>query len=151
MSKNIITLFWALVANFLFIVSLFFIPAINKLFKGSIIFLVPFVIFFLLGLTLLVLVIRIKPKTTLAKFLLLTGISSTGVFVGIFLHNMIYGLFIYLFGQNFWDRIGTGDEPVFFLIALILCPLGFLVGVVGSMIVLAKQRKLNKTPNKNTA
>jgi hypothetical protein len=37
------------------------------------------------------------------------------------MHNLIYGLGIYLFGQNFWGE--GGDEPVFFILAVIGVPL----------------------------
>ena len=150
MNKYIITTFWALVINFLFIVSMFFVPAIRTLFQGSKAFLIPFIIFFLLGIALTIFTfkskegdpaVRERRGRLLKKFLLLTGISSAGMFVSIFLHNIIYGVFIHFFGADFWDRIGIGDEPVFFFIALILCPIGFLVGMVGSIVMFIKQRK----------
>jgi hypothetical protein len=33
------------------------------------------------------------------------------------------------------------DEPVFFIIGLIICPLGFLVGATGTIISALKQRR----------
>lgn len=141
MNKSIITIFWALVINFLFILSMFFIPVVRKSFQGLIIFLIPFITFFLLGLVLTILTFKSKAASKLKKFLLLAGISSAGMFISIFLHNIIYGIFIYLFGPDFWDRIGIGDEPVFFFIAIVLCPIGFLVGMVGSIIMIIKKQK----------
>ncbi len=143
MNKSIILIFWALVINFLFILSLLFIPAARKPFQGSMSFLIPFIIFFLLGLVLTILVFKSKARSKLKKFLLLTGISSAGMFVSIFLHNVIYGVFIYLFGIDIWERIGTGDEPVFFFIALFFCPIGILIGITGSMIMIIKEQKRN--------
>ena len=139
-------IFWALVGVFIVIVCLFFIPPFRDLLAGSELFLIPFVVFFLLGVALIVLAVKEKVGETLRKFFLLTGASSTGVFVSILLHNLVYGLFIYFFGEGFWDRIG-GDEPFFFIMALIVCPLGFLVGVVGSIVLGIRNLRLaEKSP-----
>ena len=128
------SIFWALVGVFIVIVCLLFIPPFRDLLAGSELFLTPFAVFFLLGIALLVLAAKRKVDGTLRKFFLLTGASATGVFVSILLHNLVYGLFIYFFGEGFWDIIG-GDEPFFFIMALFVCPLGFLVGVVGSIVL----------------
>lgn len=140
-NRNIKIIFWALVVNFLLILGIFFIPIVRNLFQGTEISLMPFVIFFLLGLALIILVARNKIERPLKGFLLLTGISSAGMPVGIFLHNVVYGIFIYFFGSDFWDRTGMSDEPVFFFIALVLCPVGFLVGIIGSITIFVKKRK----------
>ena len=66
------------------------------------------------------------------------------MFISVILHNIIYGIFIFLFGADIWERIGIGDEPVFFLIALVVCPIGFLVGITGSMAIFIKERKAKK-------
>ena len=76
-----------------------------------------------------------KLSGKLRKFVILTGSSILGFFVFVLLHNAIYGLFIIWFGADFWDRIGIADEPVFFFMAVFLCPLGFIVGVVGSIVL----------------
>ena len=129
-------IFWALVGIFLLILSQLFIPAVRDLFSGSLLFLVPFAVFFLLGAALIFLTLKKKVKGKLKKFLILTGSSATGFFISVLLHNLIYGLFIAIFG--------VGDELVFFLLAIIICPIGFLVGAVGSIILLAKSTgKLN--------
>ena len=70
----------------------------------------------------------------LKKFLLLTGASAVGIPVSIFLHNAIYGL-IFVRMLNRPDF----DEPFFFIMAIVVCPLGFLVGVVGSIVLAVKQ------------
>ena len=74
----------------------------------------------------------------LKKFLLLTGASFIGFFVFIFLHNLVYGLFIHFWGADFWNG---GDEPFFFIMAIIVCPLGFLVGAIGSIVLAVKRSK----------
>lgn len=137
MSKAI---FFALIGAFGVILGILFAPPVRELFKGFL-FLAILAVFSLLGLALIFLTLKEKVKGRLKKFLLLTGISSVGFFVSIVLHNILYALFIYLFGQDFWERTGLGDEPFFFFLAIILCPIGFLVGVIGSMVLFIKKRK----------
>jgi len=36
------------------------------------------------------------------------------------------------------------DEPVFFIIAVIICPIGFLVGAIGSIVLGVKACRLAK-------
>jgi len=133
-------IFWALVGVFIVIVCLFSIPAFRDLLLGSELFLAPIAVFFLLGVALIFFTVREKVRGIHKKFLLLTGASAVGFFVSILLHNAIYGLFIYWFGTDFWDRIGMGDEPFFFLVAIIICPIGFLVGVVSSIVFTLKSK-----------
>ena len=87
---------------------------------------------------------RVEPKLDekwlrIFRIFLLTAGMSLGAFIISFvLHNAIYGLFIYFFGADFWDKIGLADEPVFFFLAVIICPLAFAVGVIGSLVVFLK-------------
>jgi hypothetical protein len=129
--------FWALVAVFVFIVCLFAVPACHGLFHG-LWFLSPFVLFCLLGVALIVLAVRNGLSGGLKFFFILTGASAAGVLVSILLHNLVYGLFEYFGGPNFWNG---GDEPVFFVMATVVCPLGFLVGVVGTIVNGLKYRR----------
>ena len=73
----------------------------------------------------------------LRRFLLVAGISLGAFIISVFLHNVIYGLFIHFFGADFWDRIGVADEPVFFFIAL-LSVVAFAVGIIGSLVMFLK-------------
>jgi len=141
-------IFWALIGVFIVIVCLFFVPALRDLLRGSELFLAPIAVFFLLGVALIVFTVKEKVAGILKKFLLLTGASAVGFFASILLHNAIYGLFIHFLGADFWDRIGLGDEPAFFIIAIIICPIGFLVGVVGSIVLAIKNRQA-KHPSEN--
>lgn len=134
-------IFWALVGTFVLILGQFFVPGVGELLRGSLLFLLPFAIFSLLGAILIFLTLKEKVKGKLKNFLILTGASAAGFFVFSLLHNLIYGLFILFFGTDFWERIGLGDEPFFFLLAIIVCPIGFLIGAVGSMIFFIKRRK----------
>ena len=62
----------------------------------------------------------------LKKFLWLMGISAGAFVISVLAHNLI----------SAWFGI---EEPVFFIIAVILCPAAFLVGAVGSIIALIKR------------
>jgi len=93
--------------------------------------------FTLLGGALLFFALREKAS----RFLMLAGASAAGIVISILLHNFIYGLGIVWFGADFWDRIGLGDEIVFFFMAILVCPIGFLVGVVGSVVVAIRQSR----------
>jgi hypothetical protein len=86
---------------------------------------------------------RIKPRLgergfkMLKIFLLIAGISLAVFIISIVLHNVIYGAFIHWFGDDFWERTGIGDEPVFFIIAL-LSVVTFIIGVLGSLVLFFK-------------
>ena len=95
-------------------------------------------VFAVLGVTLLVLTVKTKVAGTLKKFLLLTGASAVGIPVFAVLHNLVYALFITWFGEDFWGA--SGDEPVFFILATIVCPIGFLVGAVGTIVLTTRNK-----------
>ncbi|MBN1502304.1 hypothetical protein JW930_02065 [Candidatus Woesearchaeota archaeon] len=86
----------------------------------------------ILGIMLIIKARKIKNKPA-RRFLYLTGVGASGILVCSILHNLVYALFIVLFGQGFWK-----DEPVFFIIALIICPLLFLIGTIGTFFNLKK-------------
>lgn len=71
---------------------------------------------------------RIAPKLTtrgwkmLKIFLLTAGIGFVVCILSIFLHNIIYALF-------------DIEEPVFFIIAVIIAPLAVIVGFLGSIVI----------------
>ena len=132
------SIFWALVGVFLVIVCLFLIPVFRDLLRGPLLFLLPLAVFSLLGGALIFFTVKERVRGTLKKFLLLTGASSAGFFIFVLLHNLIYGLFIHFFGAEFWNG---GDEPFFFIMAIIVCPIGFLVGTVGSIVLFIKRRQ----------
>lgn len=57
----------------------------------------------------------------LKKFLLTMGIAVGGFLVSVVLHNVVSDVF------------GV-EEPVFFLVAVIICPLAFFAGAIGSIV-----------------
>ena len=137
-------IFWALVGTFFVVIaSVFVIPVVRDLLRGFPVIAI-WVVFFLLGVALIFFTVKEKVGGALKWFQLLTGASAIGIPVSIFLHNAIYGLFIQWFGAGFWDRIGVGDEPFFFIMAIIVCPIGFLVGAVGSIVLTIKKSRRTK-------
>ncbi len=134
-------IFWALVGIFVVIMGAIFIPAVRELLVGFLFLIISGAIFLLLGVALIFLTVKEKVGGLPKKFLLLTGASAVGFFLSFLLHNVIYGLFIYWFGVDFWDRIGLGDEPFFFFMAVLVCPIGFLVGTVGNIVLAIKRPK----------
>ena len=125
-------IFWALIGVFVVSGIVILVPAIRELVVGLVFIVTAGAIFALLGVALIVFTLREKVEGLLKKFLFLTGASSAGLLVSVLLHNAIYGLFIYFFGEDFWNG---GDEPFFFIMAVIVCPIGFLVGAVGSIVL----------------
>ncbi len=138
------SIFWALVGIFVVIASVFFIPAIRELLMGFLFLAISGAVFTLLGVALIFFTVKEKVAGMLKKFLILTGASAAGISVSGFLHNAFYGLFIYWFGADFWDRTGLGDEPFFFIMAIFVCPIAFLVGAVGSIVLAIKRSKMAK-------
>ncbi len=82
--------------------------------------------------------IKRKVGVKLRKFQLLAGASALGIPVFAVLHNVAYMLGVTWFGESVF---GNGDEPVFFILAVIVCPLGLLVGGIGSIILRIKHRR----------
>jgi len=109
-----------------------------RLFYGLPFFLLPFPIIIV---TFLVIVAIPRARIALAKlkvpekyspkhFLLLLWLSGQAFLLGVALHAAIYALAIVAFGWGFW---GQGDEPVFFIIALIVVPAGLVAGAFGRL------------------
>jgi len=124
--KLIWSIFWAMVGVFVIAIGMMFIPPLGRLqmrFSGF----PAWVVLTGLGVTLIVLTVKTKVGGMLKKFLLLTGASAVGLPVFAVLHNMVSGLF-------------NIEEPFFFIIATIVCPIGFLVGVVSSIVLAVKTK-----------
>jgi len=70
-------------------------------------------------------------------FVLMIGGSILGFFVSVLLHNAIYALIL----VKLLD-MPDSDEPVFFIVAVIVCPIVFAVGVVGALTSWIQARRL---------
>ena len=95
------------------------------------------ILLLVVGIVLILNTIKRKITGKLKKFQLLAGASALGLPVFAVLHNVVYMLGIMWFGES---ARGNGDEPVFFILAAIVCPLGLLVGGIGTIIIRMKQR-----------
>lgn len=142
MVKLIKTIFYVLVGIFVMILGWMVFPdfvlAKKMLFPFGVVLVF---VFSLLGLMLVFLTTKGKVKGKLRKFLILTGGSASGFLVGVLLHNFLYGLGM-LVEQIVWlyfllEVLHVG----FFIMAVLVCPLGFLVGVVGSVVMFNKKKK----------
>jgi len=136
MKSKLKTILYILIGIFVLIVSYFFIQEL-EIKRGYFIGLAILgFIFLIFGGLLIYYTKKEKIKGKLKWFLILTGASPIVAFISVILHNLVYGLMIYFFGEGFWGA--GGDEPVFFILALVVCPIVFLVGVIGSLIMIRK-------------
>ena len=131
--KLIWSIFWALVGVFVIVVSMMFIPPLGS-YQMRFNSFAAWPVLAGLGVTLLVLTVKTKVGGILKKFLLLTGASAVGLPVFVILHNVVSGLF-------------NTEEPVFFILATIVCPIGFLVGAVGTIVLAIKTKPSVPTGN----
>ena len=98
-------------------------------------------IFFVLGTILIFLTLKLKIKKKLKMFLILTGASAVGFLAGVILHNFFYGLGM-ITGHTIILKYATEALNVaFFIIAILVCPTVFLIGAVGSILMLIKKKK----------
>ena len=143
--KLLWSIFWASVAVFVVVLGMMFIGMPLNVY----VLFAVLAVFLGLGVTLIVLAARAKLKKMLKAFLLLSGASAIGLPVFAVLHNLVYALCIYFFGEGFWSG---GDEPVFFFLAIMVSPIAFLVGAIGSIVIGARESwPPKKSPSKARA
>jgi hypothetical protein len=143
--KLIWPIFWTLIAVF-FVLVIFIFGITPEAFASIIdrslfvwVLAIAGAAILLLGAALIFFTVKEKVGGMLKKFLLLTGASAAGLPVFAVLHNLVYALLILWFGEDFWGA--NGDEPVFFILATIVCPIGFLVGAVGTIVLANKNKR----------
>ncbi|MBU2592654.1 MAG: hypothetical protein ABH867_04705 [Patescibacteria group bacterium] len=130
---------FGLTASFLVVLTSFFFPAFRQLIQGTA-FMVILILIFLLGLLLLFLVLRQKVKQPLRKFLLLTSIGAVGFFGGAFLHNFFYGLGVLFNNIPVLGFLMELLHVAFFLISILVSPVIFLIGLIGSLIIFLRKK-----------
>ena len=133
--RNII--FWAMVVIFAALVASPIMVATRLRFweYKRLLLAVIAVVFFALAAALLVLTVKLKEPLIRKIFFILTGASAAAIPICVVLHNVVYGLFFH--GKD-------GDEAVFFILALFVCPALFVIGSLGSIVLLISAR-LKKT------
>ena len=130
--------FWALVAAFAALVLTVLLPDVLDFFRP--VFLSLMALCFLLGLALLILSVRWKQRTTLRTFWILAGASTAGAALGSVLHNAFYALATV---TAKWPVLSVAMEVLegtFFLVSVLLCPVAFLVGTVGAIVLILRHR-----------
>ena len=127
--------FWLTFAFFIIVVAGIYINTIIYTRFISILILIATLSIF--GVLLIIFSKKAKIKKIAKSFFILTGASAAGMGLSFLLHNFFYGIFIKIFGENFWGN--GGDEPVFFILATIVFPLALIVGVIGSIVIIAKK------------
>jgi len=135
------SVFWALVGIFVLVALLVLIPTVRNLLKMDILLLATGASLLVLGTTLIVYTVKDRTGGLLRAFLILTGASAAGITVSVLLHNAVYGIFIHWFGSDFWDRIGLTDEPFFFFLGLVVCPVAFIIGCIGSIVITLRHER----------
>ena len=139
----LVSLFWAQVAAFVTLLSSMLVPFLRALVRPA--FLPLMGVYFIIGLALFFLSIRTKPPKVLRRFLILTGASSAGFAISAVLHNVFYGLAELAGNWPVLKHAAGGLEVVFFIIAIFVCPVCFIVGVSGAIVVLLRSGQSGNT------
>ena len=129
--------FWILVAAFSALILTVLFPDATAFFRP--LFLTLVAVCLLLGLVLLILAVRWRARTLLRTFWILAGASTAGFALGSVLHNAFYALGTV---TDKWPILNAAMEILevaFFLIATLLCPVAFLVGTVGAIVLIVRR------------
>jgi len=136
--RPLLIVFWALVAAFAALILTVLLPDVLPFFRPR--FLSLMALCFLLGLALLILSVRWKERTLLRTFWILVGASTAGAALGSVLHNVFYALAMV---TDKWPILSGAMEVLevaFFAIGTLLCPVAFLVGTVGAIVLIVRRR-----------
>lgn len=90
------------------------------------------------GVVLVIITYRDRLSGKAKLFLLLSGFSAIGFVLGGALHNLFYALSTLTENLIAVNMILNFLEVSFFLIAIIICPIGLAVGVVGTIMLWKK-------------
>ena len=98
-------------------------------------------IFLILGIALIYLTKKQKIKGKQKIFLILTGVSALCPFIFSILHNFFYALAIITSHITLLNYLMEILHIASFFIALLISPIGFLVGVVGTITLKIKKKE----------
>ena len=133
--------FYLLVVVFILAISIIFIPVFRGLVSG-IFMIISGIILVMLGSILIGLTLVQKIEGKLKKLLILTGVSAAGFFVFALLHNIFYALGQVTSHITILSYLMKAFEVIFFLTAIFASPIGFLIGVIGTIVMFNKKRKM---------
>lgn len=143
----ILGVFLATVVVFLLLIAFIFtqqwIPSSNMYFEY--VFFPGIAALSILGIALIILAARTKLQRGLRLALMLTGISAVGMPASAILHNLVYGLFIILFGGEFWERFNGGDEAFFFILALFAFPAVLVISAIVAAVLFRRATRGSDT------
>lgn len=140
--ENTLTItFYLLVVVSALAISIIFIPAFRGFVSGAFM-IISGVILVILGSILIGLTLVQKIEGKFKKFLMLSGASAAGFFIFALLHNIFYGLEQITSHIAILSYLMKAFEVIFFLIAIFACPIGFLIGVIGTISMFNKKRKM---------
>jgi hypothetical protein len=98
-------------------------------------------VFVTLAVALVIITAKLKEPGIRKLFFIVTGVSAALIPICAILHNLVYALCIKLG----WDFGGKGgDEAVFFILAILVCPALFVLGAMGSIVLLVSAKLKNK-------
>jgi hypothetical protein len=135
--RPLYVVFWALVAAFAALILTVLFPDVLDFFRP--VFLSLVALCFLLGLALLILSLRLKQRALLRTFWILAGASTAGAALGSVLHNVFYALATVAGDWPILNGAMEVLEVAFFVIATLLCPVAFLVGTVGAIVLIVRR------------
>ena len=145
-SSKLKAVFWALIGVFVVLLCLMTAPGFYPEIREAIrwlfapLFLGLSGLFLLLGVAVIILTIKEKIDGRLKKLLLLTGASAAGFFISVILHNLFYAAAIWLSNILILSYLMQVFHVIFFLIAIFVCPIGFLIGAVATGKILRKKK-----------
>lgn len=94
---------------------------------------VPGILLSILGIPVLILGIRSDASKLTRIFIILAGASAISIALGSVLHNLVTAAISSLSGRMI-------EEPVFFIISLLIAPVGFLTGAIGTFARYSKEK-----------
>ena len=131
-------LFNALIILSILVMLDMFVPNIGRM-TGPYVFIL-WIFHFAEGVGLIITTYKEKISGKHKFYLLLSGFSSAGFLLGVVLHNLLYALGTITENQVILNKIINFFEVAFFLAATIICPVGFIAGMVGTLIILKKSQ-----------
>ena len=139
--NTLIIMFYLVIIVFVITVGMLLIPGFRGYINTAFV-IISGIILVILGSALIGLTLVQKVEGKLKKFLMLTGASAAGFFVFALLHNIFYGLEQVTGHITILSYLIKAFEVIFFLIAILACPIGFLIGVIGTIVMFSKKRKM---------